>query len=197
MRAVSQHFSLLLSDTGLCFLTALMFIMAIRLLCSIKLGAEVFTNQCANHYGVFLLTQWPGMFQMLEPTWISVPEWEKHETEALENFQPSKGTQHKWRINSCCFKPVRFKKIFFTCLLIFERAWVEGRQRERDTQNPKQASGSELWAQNPMQGLDSQTSRSWPELKSDCHLTNRATQASQATKILKVVFYSTDRKSVV
>ena len=39
--------------------------------------------------------------------------------------------------------------------------------RERETQNLKQAPGSELSAQSPMRGLNPQTTRSWPELKSD------------------------------
>ena len=49
-----------------------------------------------------------------------------------------------------------------------ERAWAwagEG-QGERETQNPKQAPGSELSAQSPMQGSNSQTMRSWPEPRS-------------------------------
>ena len=40
-------------------------------------------------------------------------------------------------------------------------------QREREMQNPKQAPGSELSAQSPMRGSNSQTARSCPELKSD------------------------------
>ena len=42
-----------------------------------------------------------------------------------------------------------------------------GAERERETQNPKQAPGSELSAQSPTQGSNPQTVRSWPELKSD------------------------------
>ena len=42
----------------------------------------------------------------------------------------------------------------------------EGAQRERETKNLKEAPGSELSAQNPTWGLNSQTTRSWPELKS-------------------------------
>ena len=41
------------------------------------------------------------------------------------------------------------------------------RERERETQNPKQAPGSELSAQSLMRGSNSQTVRSWPEPKSD------------------------------
>ena len=44
-----------------------------------------------------------------------------------------------------------------------ERA-VEG-QRERKTQNPRQAPGSELSAQSPMWGSNPQTVRSGPEPK--------------------------------
>ena len=46
-----------------------------------------------------------------------------------------------------------------------------GRERERDTQNPKQVPGSELSAQSPMWGLNSQTVRSRPEPKLDAQLT--------------------------
>ena len=41
-----------------------------------------------------------------------------------------------------------------------------GAERERETQNPEQAPGSELSAQSPMQGSNPRTARSWPELKS-------------------------------
>ena len=57
-----------------------------------------------------------------------------------------------------------FKKIFFSVLFIFER---ERGQRERETQNLKQALGFELSAQSPMRGLNSWTVRSWPELELD------------------------------
>ena len=52
-----------------------------------------------------------------------------------------------------------------------DRAWAGERQRERETQNPKQAPGSELSAQSPMQGSNSQTARSWPEPKLDAQPT--------------------------
>ena len=51
-------------------------------------------------------------------------------------------------------------------MFIFERereAELEqgrGRERERETQNLKQSPGSELSAQSPMRGLNSQTGRS-------------------------------------
>ena len=43
-----------------------------------------------------------------------------------------------------------------------DRAWVgaRGGAGERETQNPKQAPGSELSAQSPTWGLNSQTMRS-------------------------------------
>ena len=49
-----------------------------------------------------------------------------------------------------------------------ERVWVGvGAERERQTQNLKQASGSELSTHSPMWGLNPQTARSWPELTSE------------------------------
>ena len=48
-----------------------------------------------------------------------------------------------------------------------DRASAGEGQGERETQNPKKAPGSELSAQSQMQGLNSQTMRSWPEPKSD------------------------------
>ena len=44
-------------------------------------------------------------------------------------------------------------------------------QRERETQNPKQAPGSDLSAQSPTRGSNSQTVRSRPEPKSDAQPT--------------------------
>ena len=52
-----------------------------------------------------------------------------------------------------------------------DRAWAGKGQRERETQNPKQATGSELSAQSPTRGSNSQTTRSWPEPKSDAQPT--------------------------
>ena len=43
----------------------------------------------------------------------------------------------------------------------------QGRSRERGKQNQRQAPGSELSAQSLTQGSNSQTMRSWSELKSD------------------------------
>ena len=52
----------------------------------------------------------------------------------------------------------------FFSMFIFEkerdRARVEEGQKERETQSPKQAPGSELSAQNPMRGSNRQTVRS-------------------------------------
>nr|XP_060464193.1 basic salivary proline-rich protein 3-like [Panthera onca] len=47
------------------------------------------------------------------------------------------------------------------------RARAGERQRERETRNPKEAPGSELSAQSPTRGSNSQTVRSGPEPKSD------------------------------
>ena len=70
-------------------------------------------------------------------------------------------------VSPCCFNS--------QYLFIFEtqkdRAWAGEGQRGRETQNPKQALGSELSAQSPMRGSNSRTARSWPEPKSDAQLT--------------------------
>ena len=57
-----------------------------------------------------------------------------------------------------------FSRFFFLCLFIFERGWG---QRERETQNLKQAPGSEVSAQSPTRVLNSQAMRSWHKLKWD------------------------------
>ena len=46
-----------------------------------------------------------------------------------------------------------------------------GRERRRETQNSKQAPGSELPAERPKRGSSSQTARSWTKPKSDAQLT--------------------------
>ena len=55
---------------------------------------------------------------------------------------------------------------FFQRLFIFgterDRAWTGEGQRERETQNRKQAPGSEPSAQSPPRGSNSRTARSWP-----------------------------------
>ena len=58
-------------------------------------------------------------------------------------------------------------------MFIFERdrVWTGQGQRERETQNSKQASGSELSVQSPTRGSNTQTVRSWPEPKSDAQPT--------------------------
>ena len=52
-------------------------------------------------------------------------------------------------------------------LFLRERERMRARkgQKERETQNPKQAPASEPSAQNLTRGLNSQTARSWPEPK--------------------------------
>ena len=69
--------------------------------------------------------------------------------------------------------------LFFKIFLMFifereretERAWAGGRQRGERHRIRKQAPGSELSTQSPMQGLNSRTVRSWPEAKSDAQST--------------------------
>ena len=58
-------------------------------------------------------------------------------------------------------------------MFIFERhrARVGEGQRQKETQNLKQARGSELSAQSPTRGSNPPTVRSWPELKSDAQPT--------------------------
>ena len=48
-----------------------------------------------------------------------------------------------------------------------DRTWTGEGQGERETQNLKQAPGSELSAQSLTRGSNSRTVRSWPEPKSD------------------------------
>ena len=66
--------------------------------------------------------------------------------------------------------------LFFLTLIYYweterGRAWAREGQREEETQNPKQAPGSELSAQSLRQGSNSQTARSWPEPKWDAQPT--------------------------
>ena len=59
-----------------------------------------------------------------------------------------------------------FFNFFFNVLFIFgterDRAWTGVGQRERETQNRKQAPGSEPSAQSLTRGSNSRTARSWP-----------------------------------
>ena len=66
------------------------------------------------------------------------------------------------------------KRFFFSFNVYFSERETEteseqgrSRERERETQNLRQSPGSELSAQSPTWGLNPQTVRSWPELKSD------------------------------
>ena len=65
-----------------------------------------------------------------------------------------------------------------------ERKSEQGRGRERETQNPKQAPGSALSAQSPKRGSNSRTARSRPELKSDAQLTEPPRHPSKINIIL-------------
>ena len=61
-----------------------------------------------------------------------------------------------------------FFSFFFLIFVMFifeterDRAWTGEGQRERETQNRKQAPGSEPSAQSPMRGSNPRTVRSWP-----------------------------------
>ena len=64
---------------------------------------------------------------------------------------------------------------FFNVYFIFgterDRAWTGEGQRERETQNRKQAPGSKPSAQSLTRGSNSLTVRSWPEPKSEAQPT--------------------------
>ena len=54
-----------------------------------------------------------------------------------------------------------YKKIFFNIYLLLRDSMSRGRaERERETQNPKQAPASERSAQSPTRGWNSQATRS-------------------------------------
>ena len=57
--------------------------------------------------------------------------------------------------------------IFFMFIYFWERERKQGRSRERGRHRIRSRLQAELSAQNPMWGSNSQTTRSWPELKSD------------------------------
>ena len=57
-------------------------------------------------------------------------------------------------------------------------------QKERDTQNPKQAPGSELSAQSSMKGSNPQTARSRPEPKSDTYSTEPPRRPDEQTLLI-------------
>ena len=62
-----------------------------------------------------------------------------------------------------------------------DKVWVGEEQRERETQNLKQAAGSELSVQSRMQGSNSWTVRSWPELKLDAYRLSHPRAPSSCT----------------
>ena len=66
-----------------------------------------------------------------------------------------------------CHFIVHLKKLVFIFERDRDRVQVEEGQRERETQNPKQAPGSEPSAQSPMQDSNSRATRSRPDPKSD------------------------------
>ena len=57
-------------------------------------------------------------------------------------------------------------------IYFWDRAQVGEGQRERETQNQKQAPGSEQSAQSPTRGSNSWAVRSWPEPKLDAQQTD-------------------------
>ena len=59
-----------------------------------------------------------------------------------------------------------FFNVYLFILRERDRAWAGEGQRERETQNPKQAPGSELSAQSPTWGSNPPAVRLWPEPKS-------------------------------
>ena len=74
-----------------------------------------------------------------------------------------------------------FSYYYYYYFIIFKKCfyfWERGRGRERGREaNGGSKGGSVLTAESPMQGLNSQTVRSWPELKSwVIHLTDWTTQ---------------------
>ena len=77
------------------------------------------------------------------------------------------------RITTICYIFFyEFKKKMFLMFIDFsdrgrQSASGGAAERERGRHNLKQAPGSELSAQSPMQGSSPQTLRSWPEPKSD------------------------------
>ena len=81
--------------------------------------------------------------------------------------QPGWLDRRKQMYSCACL--VAKKKLMFICFWERERdrAWAGEGQRERETQNPKQAPRSQLSAHNLTWGSDSQTVRSWPEPKLD------------------------------
>ena len=63
---------------------------------------------------------------------------------------------------SHCIRPCHLKTFFFKCFYLFlrERETAQVGEGQRETQNPKQAPGSELSARSPTRGWNSWTARS-------------------------------------
>ena len=102
------------------------------------------------------------------------------ESNACRWFQEKKiPIQPTYTVIFFCFYPIFALDLqiltdilhFLKCFIYFwqrerDRAWAGEGQRDRETQNPKQALGSELSAQSWTWGSGSQTARSWLEPKS-------------------------------
>ena len=89
-------------------------------------------------------------------------------------------------------------------MFIFERERLSASrgeaERERQTQNPKRAPGSERSVQSLTWGSNSQTVRSWPELKSDAQLTEppRCPGQDWFLKLTQLMFMlSTQSKALI
>ena len=88
-----------------------------------------------------------------------------------------------------------FFSFFFFKVYLFlgqrETAWMGEGQRERETQNRKQAPGSEPSAQSPTWGSNSRTARSWPG--EVWRLTDCATQAPREVLLSNAPWPSSSR----
>ena len=85
--------------------------------------------------------------------------------------------------------------LFFLTFINFlrDRVRVGEGQRERETQNLKQAPGFELSAQSLRWGSNSQTARSWPELKWD---TYRLSHPGALENVFKMLYsLDSDKKN--
>ena len=90
------------------------------------------------------------------------------------------------------------KKMFLTFIYFWDRERQSmnggGSERERETQNPKQAPGSELSAQSLTRGLNSRTARSWPEPKLDAQPTEPPRHPKNSFFLMFIYFiFETER----
>ena len=95
-------------------------------------------------------------------TIVQVSPYKTHRIEYQQKYQIT--SEHLLNTTVSILKKNFFFKVY---LFLRDRAWAGEEHRERETQNPKQAPGSEPSAQSPTWGSNSRTVKSWPELKSD------------------------------